>query len=742
MTPEPRRSRPAGTGQVTVPRRAPDVEHEQTGIVKRLIQAGLALLAFIWITFCLVSADLSLGLVETIATMAARLGGPLALLVALAIFLEIRSPSPSRGYGFHDGMDNATADAAEAAMRLGDAHARMLDQTRDYAAIADKSASTLVDSIEAISDQSRLLDQRTEATRQMLSDIGAHMTSLVDSTPHLEDRLAMLSETLSRLCNQLDQRQIGLSEQINSTAIIAEEASRQLIDSSNSLQGRVDSMRETVRLTGDELTNMAELSAARVDLTLDHVRSVLETTEQRIERQNSALSLLVEQGQEGIESFAAKSAEIVRTRCREVVEMLEKFETRFNLRADDSTQWYIGISQAIDLLGTQFEALEADAGARATRLVTAMQELAAQTVRLSDALVSGHAGSDKLIARSEDLLMSLTTGLRELDQSLPEAILRVENRLGQLRGQISETAPHIESIEVLAVGMTSQFQQNDQLVRDQIDALTTAIQGAQSTVLEQRNQVDALSRALKDASRDMERLSQSAGPNMVEALARVRDTAEVAASRAREAIGAVIPQAVAHLSQASGSAIEQAVSSTVSVQLERLSIIADNAVKAAHRATDKLNRQMIALTDVGQALEDRIAANSQLIETQDQSVLARLSSELIDRLNSRAIDVDKWLERDVSEQDWNAYLSGDRSRFTRRAARFASGQETRDINQLYQSDKDFHEHVNRYLHDFEALLKGVLTARQGSTLAMTMLSSDIGKLYIALAQAIDRIKGQ
>jgi hypothetical protein len=180
----------------------------------------------------------------------------------------------------------------------------------------------------------------------------------------------------------------------------------------------------------------------------------------------------------------------------------------------------------------------------------------------------------------------------------------------------------------------------------------------------------------------------------------------------------------------------------VSEQLERLSLVADNAVKAAHRATDKLTRQMLTLTDASSELETRMTANQELIESQDQSVLARLSSDIIDRLNSRAIDVDKWLEKDVSQLDWNAYLKGDHSRFTRRAARFASGQETSEIATLYRRDAEFNEHVNRYLSDFEALLKNVLMSRQGGTLAVTVLSSDIGKLYVALAQAIDRIKTQ
>jgi len=48
--------------------------------------------------------------------------------------------------------------------------------------------------------------------------------------------------------------------------------------------------------------------------------------------------------------------------------------------------------------------------------------------------------------------------------------------------------------------------------------------------------------------------------------------------------------------------------------------------------------------------------------------------------------------------------------------------------------------VNRYIHDFEAMLRAILTERDGSPLGVTLLSSDMGKLYVALAQAIERLR--
>jgi len=66
--------------------------------------------------------------------------------------------------------------------------------------------------------------------------------------------------------------------------------------------------------------------------------------------------------------------------------------------------------------------------------------------------------------------------------------------------------------------------------------------------------------------------------------------------------------------------------------------------------------------------------------------------------------------------------------------------EAREILQHYENEPDFRDQVNRYIHDFEGMLRRVLADRDGTPLGVTLLSSDMGKLYVALAQSIERIR--
>ena len=72
--------------------------------------------------------------------------------------------------------------------------------------------------------------------------------------------------------------------------------------------------------------------------------------------------------------------------------------------------------------------------------------------------------------------------------------------------------------------------------------------------------------------------------------------------------------------------------------------------------------------------------------------------------------------------------------------RLLENTEAREIAELYDADRDFRDHVNRYIHDFESMLRTMLSTRDGHALSVTMLSSDMGKLYVVLAQALERLR--
>jgi hypothetical protein len=147
---------------------------------------------------------------------------------------------------------------------------------------------------------------------------------------------------------------------------------------------------------------------------------------------------------------------------------------------------------------------------------------------------------------------------------------------------------------------------------------------------------------------------------------------------------------------------------------------------------------MLVLGQSATALEQHIEKQDEERREADSEAFARRVALLIDSMHSASIDVGKILSDEADEKAWDSYLKGDRGVFTRRAARLIGSTEAKAIRSHYDSDGEFQQSANRYIHDFEAMLRRVMAERDGGPIAVTLMSSDMGKLYAALSDAIDR----
>jgi len=166
--------------------------------------------------------------------------------------------------------------------------------------------------------------------------------------------------------------------------------------------------------------------------------------------------------------------------------------------------------------------------------------------------------------------------------------------------------------------------------------------------------------------------------------------------------------------------------------------VAAGALEAARSVSERLTQQMINIGQSAAALDAHLQETTEAQREHDSENFARRVSLLIDSMHSAAIDVGKIMADEVDDRAWSAYLKGDRGVFTRRAARLIGGTEAKAIGSHYETDREFHDGVNRYIHDFEAMLRRVHAERDGGPIAVTLMSSDMGKLYVALSQAVAR----
>ncbi len=370
----------------------------------------------------------------------------------------------------------------------------------------------------------------------------------------------------------------------------------------------------------------------------------------------------------------------------------------------------------------------------------AVSEARTRAAALLDELGAGQAQAGALIASTSELGASLSSVSRELNDSLPDALKKVEDQAARTREAAEAIVPIVGDIETMAGSAAARLGDGEATLARQQEAIETLLVRIGEGSASAQEQLRALGTAAEEARAAAQRIAADTGPELIEALLRVREAAGQASERAREAISAAIPASAAALGEASREALERAVSETVERQMAELSAVSERAIETARRASERLTRQMLSLGETAAAIEARIDEERAEREEKESENFSRRVALLIESLNSTAIDVTKILSNEVTDSAWTAYLKGDRGVFTRRAVRLLDRNDAREIARHYEEEPEFREQVNRYIHDFEAMLRRILADRDGSPLGVTILSSDMGKLYVALAQAIERIR--
>lgn len=252
--------------------------------------------------------------------------------------------------------------------------------------------------------------------------------------------------------------------------------------------------------------------------------------------------------------------------------------------------------------------------------------------------------------------------------------------------------------------------------------------------------IAALQASLESMEGKSRSLAAQANDELSVALAKLMATAQDAIAEIEKSGSGAVSGLAQQLGEESTASLERVMRNSVAEITGQLEQAAAHAAGVSREAAIQLRDQLTKVNELAANLENRVAHARQRAEEQVDNDFTRRIALITESLNSNAIDIAKALSTEVSDTAWNAYLKGNRSIFTRRAVSLLESAEAKSVAQIYERDRDFHEHVSRYIHDFEAMLRQVLSARDGNALGVTLLSSDMGKLYVALAQAIERLR--
>ncbi|MCA1653172.1 MAG: hypothetical protein LC656_03000, partial [Sphingomonadales bacterium] len=575
------------------------------------------------------------------------------------------------------------------------------------------------------------LDRSADMAR---SDLGVVLADL----PLAEERARALAETLRGAGSEAG-RQAGLfEERVAALTDRTREADTAVGEAAGRLVTHLTHIESSSAAARAQLVETATAHRGEIEELLSHAASALESIRGGIDTQAAAVAALVAQASAGLGRAGQESAEELGMRLTRAASAIDGLSARIAEQERASQRLVADLDSGLAVLDERFLHLAQEGDHRAAAMLGALGRVRGELTSLGEQ-AEGHDGLvEGLATRTERLRSAVEHLSGDVRDVLSQALGEAERGAARVAEQAAAAQPAIgwvrdaavEASDKLVSGASAVEAQHDRLA-DLLAAIDTGVGGAEKRLGE-------LGAAIGTAANDAARLSNETGPALIDALTQVREAAAHAAERAREAIAAVIPESASALSDATRQALEQAVQASVAEQLRDVERVAARAVEAAQGASERLTRQMLSIGQSASALEAHLERSQEAQRQHDSDEFAKRVSLLIDSMHSASIDVGKILADEVDDKAWNSYLKGNRGVFTRRAARLLGGGETRAIAGHYEADPEFAASVNRYVGDFESMLRRVLAERDGGMIAVTLMSSDVGKLYAALAQAVER----
>jgi hypothetical protein len=592
----------------------------------------------------------------------------------------------------------------------------------------------------------------TERFAALRSDSEAFRTELdgreVDALAHVRTRAAALRSEMSELAQtQRENEDTALVDLRARVRVLRDDAAAtaQIVRDGEEAalaawRGQIDALNERLSTVNEEVTRIDSQSFDASDRKLHALIAQAEDVDVRLAQREEAFTTRLAERRTGL-------ADLEHSALMALEERLVELDSQLAERRDRQAIHIRALAEQGEVLAERVAELGAQMGAVSDQGREAGDALALAVANLRDTLAESRGsldGTDRAVAELTDssvrLLELIQASARHAKDELPVAIGDFEHRLADAEGRTDRLRATMDDAKEAGTALSETVGLAGDHSREAIAVIGEFRASLSGTIAEQAEALDGLRDRLESLDTQNAGVAERAREELTAAIDELEQRARRALVAVEDEQAIRIRKLADRVGEASAAAIDRAVEERAGEAIGSLDEASDRATAASREAALFLRDQLVKVNELASNLESRVSRAREMAEEQVDNDFSRRVALITESLNSNAIDIGKALSTDVTDRAWTSYLRGDRGIFTRRAVRLLDNTEAREIAEIYDADPDFREHVSRYIHDFEAMLRTLLSTRDGHALGVTVLSSDIGKLYVALAQAIERLR--
>lgn len=639
-----------------------------------------------------------------------------------ARFADAARSLRNESYALEERMQRVNGEIALARSFLAENALEIDSIGRISAQRLSEAAQTLVQSLGDADEKAKILEMASNAAVSNLEQLRNHLPVVSSAAKDATNQIGIAGNSAHTQIQNILETLAQVKERMASANDVMMVLDKRLGNSAESFETRLTSVATRLQ---DSVEN-ARLSAVpmfdRFDNRIGDIETRITAASQKIDDalagSGERLSAIMEAMQTAVERLGA------------TVE-----------QQDDATQTAVArLSALLDQSRQDLAAIDDDSTDRIAKLAFAVSALVERNSELSSALAGTRTNASELTEATEKLQNLLSDVMKQAGEDAPTAVANIRDQLDAGRNELALLNAEIGTADKGSAMLIEQIASIEPVIasqRKEVEALSATTDEAVGL---RHEQIDALSAALTHSRSIVDELVSTANEQLVASLLRVRESTRQAAESSRKIVEDELEQIAGSISEKNRMALEAAVAQQIEAVDAAMREAVERNLALSENVDDKIAGQMAKLEEMVSNLEQRIEKAHDDFAGLDDEGFARRMALLTESLNSAAIDVAKILSNEVTDTAWAAYLKGDRGVFTRRAVRLLDGGEAKIIASHYDDDAEFRENVNRYIHDFEAMMRVLLSTRDGNAIGVTMLSSDVGKLYVALAQAIERLR--